>query len=431
MQQKLMDGNELFAEGKIEDAEKCFLDVLKQDPDNKEAFNNMGVIAFQKKRFYEAVDYFSKALTLDHNYVDANVNFCQLLIMMGGLEKTVSLLKEPVHATSRQKALLDKTNVVMATKKKVHPEEGLDRIRLPENWIGPVVIGGVGGSGTRLLARLIRQAGFYTGVAFNESDDNLYFSNLFANPLRILWTDNDEVEPHETDSQVFEALGIFERAMFCKNGLSEKDLLGLFRYAFELGNMTPHHDGRRPVFREVVSRQFLSMATSNNVDYNQYAGWGWKEPCTFIYLKHLKRFFPGMKYIHVVRHGLDMAFSANVWHLLQWGWLFGVDEPKGEKDVFRSQLKLWNIANRFTMETARRILDKNFLLVRFEDVCLDTERTANKVLRFLGVDANETVRREFKEMVKVPDSLYRYKNHDISIFSPLDVDGIKEFGYSV
>ena len=34
-------------EGKIEEAEKCFLNILEHDPQNKEAFNNLGVIAFQ------------------------------------------------------------------------------------------------------------------------------------------------------------------------------------------------------------------------------------------------------------------------------------------------------------------------------------------------------------------------------------------------
>jgi hypothetical protein len=350
---------------------------------------------------------------------------------MGNLEKAVSILKKSVNVVSKQKELLDKASVIEGLKKKVHPKERFDRKKLPENWIGPVVIGGVGGSGTRLLARLICQAGFYTGMAFNESDDNLYFSNLFANPLRVLWTDNNEISSHETDSQVLEALGIFEKAMLCENGLSEEDLLCLFRYAFELGNITPKYDGRRPVYREVVSRQFLSMAIPNYVDYDQYVGWGWKEPCTFIYLNYLKSYFHNIKYIHIVRHGLDMAFSENVWHFAQWGWLFGVDTPAEKKDVPLAQLKLWNLANRFTLETARKILGENFLLVRFEDLCLKTEQTAKEVLNFLGVKPKDKVLSEFMEMVKVPDSLYRYKKKDISIFDPLEVEGIKAFGYTI
>ena len=40
MQNKLKEGEALFAEGKIEEAEKCFLEILNEDPKNKETYNN-------------------------------------------------------------------------------------------------------------------------------------------------------------------------------------------------------------------------------------------------------------------------------------------------------------------------------------------------------------------------------------------------------
>ena len=33
--------------------------------------------------------------------------------------------------------------------------------------------------------------------------------------------------------------------------------------------------------------------------------WGWKEPNTHIVLPQILKLAPGLKYIHVVRHGLD------------------------------------------------------------------------------------------------------------------------------
>ena len=48
--------------------------------------------------------------------------------------------------------------------------------------LGPVAIGGVGGSGTRLIAQLLREAGFYLGGDLNPALDNRWFTLLFKRP---------------------------------------------------------------------------------------------------------------------------------------------------------------------------------------------------------------------------------------------------------
>ena len=47
MNNTLSNGETLFADGKIEEAEKCFLSLVESDSECKEAYNNLGVIAFQ------------------------------------------------------------------------------------------------------------------------------------------------------------------------------------------------------------------------------------------------------------------------------------------------------------------------------------------------------------------------------------------------
>jgi Flp pilus assembly protein TadD len=48
MNNNLKEGETLFADGKFEEAEKCFLSLVESDSDCKEAYNNLGVIAFQQ-----------------------------------------------------------------------------------------------------------------------------------------------------------------------------------------------------------------------------------------------------------------------------------------------------------------------------------------------------------------------------------------------
>jgi len=50
-------GEELFIAGKTEEAEQHFRLILDEDPDNKQAYNNLGVISFQKGDIHQAIDH--------------------------------------------------------------------------------------------------------------------------------------------------------------------------------------------------------------------------------------------------------------------------------------------------------------------------------------------------------------------------------------
>ncbi len=55
----------------------------------------------------------------------------------------------------------------------------------------PVAIGGVGGSGTRVVAQLLMKLGFYIGSDLNKANDNLWFVLLF-NRIEILSIPDDQ-----------------------------------------------------------------------------------------------------------------------------------------------------------------------------------------------------------------------------------------------
>ncbi len=70
----LIKGWELFTEGKVDEAETCFLRVLDLDYENKEAHNNLGVVAFRRGELARAEEHFSLALLIDPTYHDATSN---------------------------------------------------------------------------------------------------------------------------------------------------------------------------------------------------------------------------------------------------------------------------------------------------------------------------------------------------------------------
>ena len=97
MNNKLKEGETLFGDGKMEEAEKCFLSVTENDSDRKEAYNNLGVIAFQKDDREKAIDYFTRSLEIDPLYRDAVVNYTSLLKTLNQIHIAVPLLEKIVE----------------------------------------------------------------------------------------------------------------------------------------------------------------------------------------------------------------------------------------------------------------------------------------------------------------------------------------------
>ncbi len=102
---KLNDGETLYAEGKIEEAEKCFLSIVENYPDSKEAYNNLGVIAFQNDDKEKAIDYFTKSLEIDPLYRDTIVNYTDLLRSLDQLPIVIPLLEKVVELNPEDKEI--------------------------------------------------------------------------------------------------------------------------------------------------------------------------------------------------------------------------------------------------------------------------------------------------------------------------------------
>ncbi len=97
MGKTLNAGETLFTEGKIDEAEECFLSLVESDSDCKEAYNNLGVIAFQKNDNEKAIDYFTKSLEIDPLCRDTVINYTNLLRSLDQLSIAVPLLEHVIE----------------------------------------------------------------------------------------------------------------------------------------------------------------------------------------------------------------------------------------------------------------------------------------------------------------------------------------------
>jgi tetratricopeptide (TPR) repeat protein len=114
MEDQLKKGETLFADGRIDDAENCFLSVVEKDANNKEAHNNLGVVAIQKQDIKGAIECFTRSLELDPFYKEAIVNYTDLLgvlnqpqIAVPFLEKILEINPDDEEISQLLKEVLD------------------------------------------------------------------------------------------------------------------------------------------------------------------------------------------------------------------------------------------------------------------------------------------------------------------------------------
>lgn len=82
-------GEELFGQGYLEAAEKVFLDTLKLDPKNKEIYNNIGCIFFQRGDMKKAEEEFLMSFSLDQDYLPVIDNLAEMYKASGNHKREV------------------------------------------------------------------------------------------------------------------------------------------------------------------------------------------------------------------------------------------------------------------------------------------------------------------------------------------------------
>ena len=261
----------------------------------------------------------------------------------------------------------------------------------------PVIIGGLGGSGTRVVARMLSEMGFFLGNDLNPEYDNLAFTLLFKRPSCVA-----ELRDKKTDA-IRHRLNVLAQCML---GLPRETgtVDTLLRAASEMRRTGHNYRQEGNGLWPFVRAWKLLRSTAPR----KARGWGWKEPNAHVYLDHLIAHFPRMKYIHVMRHGLDMAFSGNRQQLFLWAELYDMDPMKTGASEPATALEYWIRANRKAVDTGRK-LGSRFLLCNFDALCDSPRAAAATLIDFLGL--KDAVGADFVAgLARTPSSAGRYKS---------------------
>jgi len=218
----------------------------------------------------------------------------------------------------------------------------------------PVLIGGVGGSGTRVVCKILIKIGFHMANEFNKAYDTKGFSPLYRRWIRP-YLDPKSLNP------------------------SAKQLM-------------------KQVFLNCLSAH-LKRKPDNNVK------WGYKNPKNVILISFLHEIFPKMKFILVVRDGRDMAFSKNLSQVKKFGDLVCKNSTPNTPLY---SLEFWSRINLKALDYGLCKLKSNFLLIRFEDLIGEPSKTIKQILDFTNTDFENFS--SLLNLIRNPKTIGRWKD---------------------
>lgn len=243
----------------------------------------------------------------------------------------------------------------------------------------PIAVGAVGGSGTRLIARILETLGVAMATPINDASDALEWP-----PMRRLLS-APMLDRFPRDTILRNAFGALER------------LLALRRHNLGLQGRT-----------------------------------GWKVPSTHVWLAELAQFFPNMQYVHLLRNGLDMAYSGNQRQAQHWARSQAVTLELDEEGRISpgSMLEYWLSANEAALASGNQLLGKRMRVIRFEALCRQPQQVIRELADFLSIPLDNATAEQLASGIHVPASVDRYLHRDWqNDFTPAQLSRLNKLGY--
>jgi len=256
-----------------------------------------------------------------------------------------------------------------ANSRAVGPDEALK---------APVLVGAVGGSGTRVVTRILSSAGFFIGAERNYAEDSEPLMRFYNVWLR----------------RYLECDGALPRSA---TGAAAAD------------------------FHEAIDEHRRGIAGPDEP-------WAVKVPRSLLMLPYWQEAFPEARFIHVVRSGLDMAYSSDENQVRMFGDILLLHN---EQTLERPQraMAYWRTVNLLAAQVGLSSFGSRYFLLRFEDLCQRPQETVSALAAFLGtsLDAEQAGRE-----VVPPASIGRWRKHDayeIRSLITLGRPALEHFGY--
>lgn len=236
----------------------------------------------------------------------------------------------------------------------------------PDPEQSPVAIGAIGGSGSRVLARIIQAAGISIGANLNSAFDNLEFTARFKTTQIVNLPD-------------------------------------------------PDFFARLPEFEALSLEQMGSSGEKR---------WGWKEPNTHVVIDRILSAYPKMRYVHLLPNGFDMALSGNQNQPRLWGQIYlgrSVSEPITPDEALAYFCEVHRRIDALAQHPHNQ---SRILIVEFEALCGDPKAENARLLDFLQISPRVPLE-ALINIVQSPATIGRGRAVDLACFGALDISYMK------
>ncbi len=243
----------------------------------------------------------------------------------------------------------------------------------------PILIGGTGGSGTRIIANILAESGVFLG-AQSGSGDSLDMVGSWSSSILPYWN-------------------------------------------------CALPDAIEKAIRENLEETLTHFLASRDIAKTSL-GWGWKLPPHVFFIPFLHQIWPNLRCIHIVRDGRDMALSSNQNQLNYLGPIvLSPDElilPSEQRSI-----RLWEQLNLSLADYAAQYLPDQYLRLNYEDLCHSPQESINRLFNFLGIKEDSST---YATQIKPTRKLGHWKQQPDEIKNSLTFQGKKGlhyFGYAV
>jgi hypothetical protein len=193
------------------------------------------------------------------------------------------------------------------------------------------------------------------------------------------------------------------------------------------------HQGLTEEDRARMARDLAKSARAYIRDAKPKPGepWGWKSPRSVYILPVVDQAFPGLRYIHLVRDPRDMAFSTNTlamrFHTRAY---LTPDEAAQPAPIVLSSL--WQKINNDARAYGETSMKGRYLLIRYEQLCVDPRGGAAKLAEFAGVPQDAERIGKAAATLSIPSSVGRWRREDPAVVERINsmlATELREYGY--
>ena len=219
----------------------------------------------------------------------------------------------------------------------------------------PVVIGAMGGSGTRIIVTILQKIGYWMGSCIN---------------------------PNTKD------------AMATRYILQKS-----FKRLVEMGEKPDKELVEQ--FSKLIRLHRLGIPDPNGL-------WGWKNPRSMWIIPFLSSLYPEMKFIHMIRNGRDMALSGNLNLLTKHGHYL-LKDINYYCNIQEAQLRIWALGNKTAWNAGQKHLGANYYLLSYERLCFSPSSELLKLFLFLDKNVEERQLSACACLIKKNKNIGRWK----------------------